>query len=486
MKRLRLRLFAPVLTLTLMTPLAAAVTVTTTAPAGAAFGRLRPPTVTPVAGSGFELTGHLASKVRRTVKLQELRAGRYVTIATKKSTRVGGFTFKNVVLDGPTSLRVRAPRHKVNPRSRGLKSIVTKPVNVDVQGQSSQLTALPPIAQQGPTPADAVDAAQVVARFSPARPGRVVHLERLTGERWVTVQAGVQDPVGTAVFSVPDTATYRATALSTVGGLAPETTSTVTARIWEPIFEETFSGTALNTAVWTDQARENNPDGQRTCARVDSSTRHVAGGVLHLGVGYDQRRPGEACSYSSAYGSGSVPYLTNSQVATEKSFTFQYGFAAARMKLQRGKGMHSGFWMLSAGLWRLGDHGILPPCDIEVDVMEFFGESPRAVNAIGSFLHECTSGGQVTKYGDVFKETAVMKPAGDTWWDSFHVFSVEWTPSEYVFRVDGVEFYRETRAVSHKPAFLILSMLTSDYELRHLAPDRMSQSAQVDWVRVYQ
>ncbi|UUZ60972.1 hypothetical protein [Nocardioides sp. B-3] len=68
------------------------------------------------------------------MKLRELRGGRYVTITTKKSTRVGGFTFKNVVLDGPTSLRVRAPRHKVNPGSRGLKSIVTKPVNVDVRG----------------------------------------------------------------------------------------------------------------------------------------------------------------------------------------------------------------------------------------------------------------------------------------------------------------------------------------------------------------
>ncbi|WP_107704602.1 glycoside hydrolase family 16 protein [Nocardioides allogilvus] len=478
MTRLR-ALLAYSLVLAAVTPLATALTVTTTAPAGAAYGRLRPPMVVPVAGSGFELTGHLASKVRRTVKLQELRGGRYVTIATKKSTRVGDFAFKNVVLDGPTSLRVRAPRHKVNPRSRGLKSIVTKPVDVDVHGQSSQLTALPPIAQQGPTPADPVDAAQVVARFSPARPGRVVHLERLTGDRWVTVQAGAQDPAGTAVFSVPDTATYRATAISSVEGLAPETTSTVAPRIWKPIFEETFSGTALNTAVWSDQPRENNPDGQRTCARDDSATRHVSGGVLHLGVGYDQTRPGQSCGYTSAYGSGSTPYLTNSQVATETSFAFKYGFAAARMKLQRGKGMHSGFWMLP-------DFLLLPPCDIEVDVMEFFGESPRAANAVGSFLHECTPGGQFTKYGDVFKETAAMKPAGDTWWDSFHVFSVEWTPSEYVFRVDGAEFYRETRAISHEPAFLILSMLTSDYELRHLTPDRMSQTAQVDWVRVYQ
>lgn len=106
------------------------------------------------AGSGFELTGKLGSKVRRTVTLQEFSGGRYVTVAIKNSTRVGNFTFRIVVLDGPATLHVRAPRHKVNPKSRCLPSIAIKPVNVDVQGQSSQFTALPPIVRQGPTPAD--------------------------------------------------------------------------------------------------------------------------------------------------------------------------------------------------------------------------------------------------------------------------------------------------------------------------------------------
>lgn len=477
--RLRLRtLLAPVLTCTVLGVLIAALTVETARPADAAFGRLHQPAVTPVAGAGFELSGYLSSKLRRTVKLQQLKSGRYVTIATRKSTQVGAFTFRSVVLDQPATLRVRAPRHKVNPESRALPSITTKPMKVDVHGQSSQLAALPPIVQQGPTPEDPEDSGQVAAQFSPARPGRPVHLERLTDGRWVTVHTDVQDAAGTAVFTVADTATYRATTITTVDGGPSTTTDTVTPRAWYPIFEETFSGTALNPLVWNDQVRENSVKGKRTCARVDPSTRHVSDGTLHLGVGYDESRSGQSCGYSTAHGPGSSPYLTNSQIATERSFVFQHGIVAARMKLQRGKGMHSAFWMLPGlGTPLLGD--------TEVDIIEFFGESARSVSAVGASLHDSTSSGQVTSYGGIFQKTAAMKPAGDTWWDSFHVFSVEWTPNEYIFRIDGAEFYRETRAVSHTPAFLILSMLTSDHELRHLTPDRISQTAQVDWVRVY-
>ena len=73
----------------------------------------------------------------------------------------------------------------------------------------------------------------------------------------------------------------------------------------------------------------------------------------------------------------------------------------------------------------------------------------------------------------------------DSWWSRFHVFSVEWTPEEYVFRVDGREYYRERGAVSHADSYLVLSMQAVDYELRHLTRDEWDDSAQVDWVRVY-
>ena len=67
----------------------------------------------------------------------------------------------------------------------------------------------------------------------------------------------------------------------------------------------------------------------------------------------------------------------------------------------------------------------------------------------------------------------------------FHVFSVEWTPTQYVFRIDGRGYYREDKAVSQVPQYVVLSNLTSDYELDDLEAEELGDTAQVDWVRVF-
>ena len=66
-----------------------------------------------------------------------------------------------------------------------------------------------------------------------------------------------------------------------------------------------------------------------------------------------------------------------------------------------------------------------------------------------------------------------------------HMVTVEWTPDAYIFRVDGREYYREAQAVSQSQQYLVLTALTSDYELAQLTPDELAQTAQVDWVRVF-
>ncbi|UUZ57653.1 hypothetical protein [Nocardioides sp. B-3] len=65
------------------------------------------------------------------------------------------------------------------------------------------------------------------------------------------------------------------------------------------------------------------------------------------------------------------------------------------------------------------------------------------------------------------------------------MFSVARTPTEYVFRVDGREFFREARAISRTPQWLTLSATASDYELEDVTPENVDEETQVDCVRVW-
>ena len=74
---------------------------------------------------------------------------------------------------------------------------------------------------------------------------------------------------------------------------------------------------------------------------------------------------------------------------------------------------------------------------------------------------------------------------GDTWYSRFHVFTVQWTPRQYVFRIDGKESFRTDKGVSHDPMFLWLSVISGDYELHFQDVAQLPQTMKVDWVRVW-
>lgn len=85
------------------------------------------------------------------------------------------------------------------------------------------------------------------------------------------------------------------------------------------------------------------------------------------------------------------------------------------------------------------------------------------------------------------------------WWDKYHIYSVEWTHSEFVFRVDGVETSRiAKKAVKGDEYFLVISLLSSDWETRLLTKPATSAKTpgvkkanlrkakmQVDWIQAW-
>ena len=341
------------------------------------------------------------------------------------------------------------------------------------------LNLRPAISQPGKRPATSLAKTQALAVFSDTRTGQGVALQRHRGSGWETISRSTQHRSGSTSFTLPDTTSlYRAVALSRAGA-AVATTNTVRGRTFTTIFKDEFAGTKVDFSKWSDQ-KTLAPAYMRMCSRLSPSARDVSDGVLRMGVAADSSRAGTPCQWSLNGQSGTHPYMWNTQLYTGGKFDFTYGYAAARMKMHLDKGMHASFWLQPANWYTPGQ----PAKGTEIDVAEFFGRTKKDSN-IGAFVHWYDTGNVHHKLGGKFPYANTLKARAETWSNSYHVFSVEWTKDAYIFRVDGREFFRETQIVSQSPEYLLLSMLTSDYELEKLTPSTMRQRAQVDWVRVW-
>ena len=320
----------------------------------------------------------------------------------------------------------------------------------------------------------------MLAEFPSARKGQRVALQRDTGGgTWKTISRTRLQRTRSAVFALPrDRAHYRAVTLSDSG--SPRVvTNRVRNRKFKVLFKDDFSGSQVDPTKWADQETLA-PAYMRACSRLSPLARTVSDGVLHMGVAYDSARAGQTCDWQLNGNSGSHAYMLNTQLYTGGKFDFTYGYAAVRMKMHRAKGMHACFWLQPSNWYTPGN----PSAGTEIDAVEYFGAS-KAGSTIGSFVHYYGADGEHVKRGGLYPSANALLPAKHEWWNAFHVFSVEWTPKAYVFRVDAREFHRETQIVSKAPEYLLLSMLTSDYNLAKLTPEGISQTAAVDWVRVW-
>lgn len=176
-------------------------------------------------------------------------------------------------------------------------------------------------------------------------------------------------------------------------------------------------------------------------------------------------RGGQAqqCSYGTcSYSSG--------RVQTDGLFQQQYGLFTARIKLPAGRGLWPAFWMEGADAT-----DVAWPNGGEIDVLEVNNQKPGLVEA---FAHA-----PGLKKGFYF-------PLGSLLSAGYHVYGVEWTPSEITWLVDGHAFgHIKISAGSpfHQPFFLILNLAVGGvWPGPPTAATKFPAQMDVTWVRVYQ
>jgi len=279
--------------------------------------------------------------------------------------------------------------------------------------------------------------------------GRVSLASRASGDLHVVIGEG-DDAIGTKVSTAD----------------APEATFTD-----EFDDEDSVDGP---DATW--HTRDQGYTGVRTCSKASADAAEVADGVLRLSVTEDPEREGEECQLPGKR--KKFPYRLNGHVGSEGTLAFTYGYAAARIKTQSARGQHAAFWMQAVGGQGTGGP---KKGGAEIDVIEYFGDD-HPEGGLTSFTYFLDKNGKKQTVGGWLPNADKL---GDDWAEQYHVFSLEWTPDEYVFRIDDKVTQRLKGVSSGKPEFLILSLLSSDYELPRFDGE-LPQTMEVDWARVWE
>ncbi|MCU0442996.1 MAG: family 16 glycosylhydrolase [Bacteroidia bacterium] len=165
-------------------------------------------------------------------------------------------------------------------------------------------------------------------------------------------------------------------------------------------------------------------------------------------------------------------------------FAFAYGRVEFRAKLPTGIGTWPAVWMLGKNIdedgayWDNLGFGNTPwPACGEIDIMEHWGHNQ---NYVTSAIHTPSSFGNTVNVGGQTISTAST---------AFHVYAVEWSPSQIVFSVDSTIHY--TYNPSQKSAstwpFDAAHYLIINIAIQPSIAASFTQSAlEIDYIRVYQ
>jgi hypothetical protein len=424
---------------------------------------------------------------KRPVVLQRWLLGGWRPVKRAHTGKRGVFSIAVRATTRTETYRVYAPRARVH--HKRYKSAATRKVLVRAAAARASVSFTgAPVGQSFTS--TAVNATgylyPVSVRTSPARSGAAVTLQRKDPAGWRTVATGRTDGFGqyTARLAMSPSAapTYRAVVVPGNGAtnlVTPEATATFRTQVWS----DDFSTDSLADGPGKKWAyREQKATGLRKCAYTAQDRAQVSagGGYLELTAARVQG--------PTSHGPAGVPcehgVFENSALyavdSTGHRFETGYGTFAARIKFESGRGQHGAFWLQSPD--DLTGSPEPAGSGTEIDAAEYYGDG-RPDGGLSNLVHYTPPKGALSSSGGV--QASAKALFGKTKVSSgYHVYSVEWTPTSYVFRTDGVVTFQTSRPHLWKgPEYPVLSLLTSDWEIPAYTA---GTGMRVDWVKVWQ
>jgi beta-glucanase (GH16 family) len=169
-------------------------------------------------------------------------------------------------------------------------------------------------------------------------------------------------------------------------------------------------------------------------------------------------------------------------------FAFTYGRVDIRAKVPTNQGTWPALWLLGKNITEPGGffaatHGTTPwPACGEIDIMEH-GITPDRPGYVQSAIHTPSSSGATINHGDTIANNLGT---------DFHVYSMNWSPFQITFLLDGVPFYTYNPSVKNASTW---PFTADQYLLLNIAmggvagniPSNFNQATmEIDYVRVYQ
>jgi beta-glucanase (GH16 family) len=231
---------------------------------------------------------------------------------------------------------------------------------------------------------------------------------------------------------------------------------------WNLTFQDDFTANQLNRDVWLTRFYYGDAFLKDTYSLsgdkhfiTDGENISVENSILKI---LTRKEKAEGKAWNTMFGFAPKEFeYTSGLINTGKSFRQQYGRFRAKMKLDKNKGVTQAFWLVGGQ--------IMP----QIDILKCYDGNATFNNFWGN----------ISEKDGVHRSSSKLnfqKLVSD-----FHIFELEWTPQELIWRINGLEVKREAKGIPDEPMYILLSSGIFSEVNGHSFPSTM----QIDWVKCY-